>query len=101
MAPHQPYAEAITENRRICILRLLEAQEAYSANDSVLQMALEGFWFSESRDRVRTDLQWLEEQGVLEVHKPTDRVWVAKLTSRGVDVARGRTVVPGIQRPSP
>jgi len=91
----------MAENRRICILRLLEAQSEYSANDSVLQMALEAFGFAESRDALHTDLQWLEEQGVVTTRIVGERVWVAKLTSRGVDVAKGRTVVPGIQRPSP
>jgi hypothetical protein len=95
------YSEAIAESRRICLLRILEAQPEYSANDSVLQIALEGFGFAESRDAVRTDLAWLEEQGVIHVKLIGDSVRVARLTARGVDVARGRVTVPGIQRPSP
>jgi hypothetical protein len=97
----QHYVDYVSENRRCCILRLLEAQSEYSANESVLQMALQQFGFSESRDKVRTDLHWLAEQELLETHIVGEHIVVAKLTTRGVDVAKGRTVVPGVQRPNP
>ena len=95
------YGDAIAADRRICILRMLEQLASYSANESVVQIVLEQFGYSESRDAVRTDLGWLQEQGVITVEVVAGRIWVAKLTDRGCDVAKGRVSVPGINRPSP
>jgi hypothetical protein len=97
------YSETVAQSRRICILRLLEGQAEYQTNESVLQMALEQFGFAESRDKIRTDLAWLEEQGVITTRDVGDKklMVVAQLTPRGADVAKGRVTVPGIQRPSP
>jgi len=97
------YAEKVAESRRCCILRLLEGQAEYQANESVLQMALEQFGFAESRDKIRTDLAWLEEQGLLTTRDvgKNSIVMVALLTTRGADAAKGRVTVPGVQRPGP
>lgn len=95
------YAEHVLSNRRLTILRLLERDPDYSLNDSVVQMVLVEFGHAVSRDVVRTDLAWLSEQGLVVTKMVAERVEVATLTTRGVDVALGRTVVPGVQRPSP
>jgi len=49
---------------------------------------------------VRTDLAWLAEQGLLQTATTGD-VTMATLLTRGVDVAAGRAVVPGVKRPLP
>jgi hypothetical protein len=95
------FAEEIAENRRICILRILEVAPEYAANDSVMQTALERFGFPESRDQVRTDMAWLAEQALVTVDRLAEHVWVARLTTRGGDVAKGRVTVPGVKRPGP
>ena len=53
-----------------------------------------------SRDKVRTQLSWLQEQGLVTL---VDRAGcqIATLTTRGLDVATGNTTVPGVKRPRP
>jgi hypothetical protein len=53
-----------------------------------------------SLDQVRTDLAWLAEQGLVSSRTTAD-VTIATLTARGVDVATGRAVQPGVKKPMP
>lgn len=94
------YTKLVTEDRRLVLLRLLAESEGYSANEYLLATALPGFGHSVSHDRVRTDLDWLDEQGLVRVERPGE-VCVATLTARGADVAAGRARVAGVKRPSP
>jgi hypothetical protein len=86
---------------RLSILRLLAETPGYSANESLVTDVLrDDLGFGCSRDQVRTELRWLEEQGLL--HAPeTAGLKIATVTDRGVDVAAGRAVVDGVKRPSP
>jgi len=88
------------ENRRLMILQLLAADSDYSANDTLLQelLALQGNGVS--LDVVRTDLAWLAEQDLIMLRE-LPGCKVATLRSRGIDVANGLAVVPGIARPRP
>lgn len=95
------FADFVTEDRRLAILRLLEGQRGYEANDSVLQIALDRLGHNVSRDVVRSDLSWLAEQGLVSLEIVLDSVTVATATQRGVDAALGRTIHPGVKRPSP
>ena len=94
------FKNLLTEDRRLVVLRFLTEDPGYRLNTSVLHSALDAYGHGVSRDQVETDAAWLEEQGLitLEVVGP---VRVATLTTRGVDVAQGRTVVPGVKRPGP
>jgi Fe2+ or Zn2+ uptake regulation protein len=94
------YANLITEDRRLVLLRLLAESEGYSANEYLLATALPGFGHNASHDRVRTDLDWLAEQDLVRVERPGE-VYVATLTGRGADVAAGRARVAGVKRPLP
>lgn len=90
------------EDRRLCILRYLAEDSDYSLNDSILDKALAGIGHAVSRDSLRTDIAWLREQGLVSTQEVMDgKVWVVTLDGRGLDVATGRTVVPGIARPRP
>jgi hypothetical protein len=51
-------------------------------------------------DRTEQDLAWLAEQGLVGLETPQG-VTVATLTARGLDVATGRTRVPGVAVPQP
>jgi len=96
------FGDVLAEDRRLVILRLLDQAPGYSANDSILCSALDGFGHRCSRDQVRTDLAWLAEQQLLTVEQVgAGKVHVATLTGRGGDVANGRANVPGVKRPSP
>lgn len=89
-----------TENRRLEILRVLAADPAYQANDALLQRALQIYGLTASRDQIKTDLAWLKEQGLV-VLDDMAGLYLAKLSGRGEDVARGLAVIPGIARPRP
>lgn len=87
---------------RLAILRALtEAPGTHTANDSVLIMVMEQLGLPLTRDQLRTQLGWLEEQGLIRLARPTDSLIVATLRERGADVAVGRAHVDGVQRPSP
>lgn len=92
------FAERLLEDRRLVLLRILADLPAYKANSSVLSLALDSFGHTVSRDFVRGQLAWLEEQGLVSVDD-MGPVLLATLTERGLDTARGAVVVPGVARP--
>lgn len=94
------YRELVDADRRLVTLRILEQAPAYECNSSVLQMALEEYGHSVSRDLLHNDLAWLAEQGLV-VERGILTVKIATLTARGADVAKGRTTVPGVKKPGP
>ena len=94
------YNTLITEDRRLVLLRLLAESDGYRANEYLLASALPGFGHAVSHDRLRTELDWLAEQGLLVVESPGG-VAVATSTARGIDVATGRARVSGVKRPVP
>lgn len=50
---------------------------------------------------MRNHLNWLEEQGLVQIERLSDGFMVAKITQRGLDVANGEAVVDGVKRPRP
>lgn len=92
------YADFLRQDMRLVILRLLAEMPAYRANSSVLNAALDNYGHSISRDQVKTELNWLAEQGAVSLDD-IGPVLVATLTERGQDIAAGRARVPGIKRP--
>lgn len=96
------FAEAVTANIRLIILRELMDTNGYTSNDSVLQMVLEKWGQKLSRDRVRTELSWLADQALItSVPLGESGAQRVTLTERGLDVANGSATNPGVQRPSP
>ena len=53
-----------------------------------------------SADRVRTDLAWLGEQGLL-VCEDVGGVTLATLQETGADVVAGTQIIPGVRKPRP
>lgn len=86
---------------RLAILRALIDVPGHAANDSVLAAVMEQLGLPVSRDQLRTQLGWLEEQGLVKLARPSDALIVVTLRERGADVAIGRAIVEGVQRPSP
>jgi repressor of nif and glnA expression len=93
------YSDVVIEHLRITILRLLNEAQGLTLNESVIADAVFSYGFAPSRDRVRTELRWLEEQGLVVLTGPGECL-VAQLTARGEDVAACRATVPGVKRPS-
>jgi hypothetical protein len=79
---------------------VLEQAPAYSMNDSLLHDIVQDFQLMVSRDQVRTELHWLNDQGLVTLREISG-VLIAQVTTAGLDTARGVRVVPGIKRPSP
>ncbi len=92
------FATHLQEDRRLVLLRLLAEMPAYRANSSVLTMALESYGHAATRDQVKTELHWLQEQLLVSL-SDLGPVLVATATERGQDVASGRAIVPGVKRP--
>ncbi|NYT80891.1 ArsR family transcriptional regulator [Alcaligenaceae bacterium] len=93
------YTQYIVEDMRLLVLRLLSEMPTYKANSSVLRSALAAWGHEPSRDHVRTQLRWLEEQGLVAIEDIAQGVLLATLTDRGQDVAAGRARVDGVKRP--
>ena len=94
------YGQLVAEHLRITILRLLSEQPDYALNESILLDMVGRFGFAPSRDNLRAQLAWLDEQGLAGMSGP-EHCRVATLTARGEDVAKGRATVPGVKRPRP
>ena len=94
------FGDLVDTDRRLVILRCLNEDPGYNLNESVLQSMLDALGHNVSRDRIRTDLAWLKEQGLVAIEEVVS-VQVASITGRGIDVATGRVIVPGVKRPRP
>lgn len=93
------YKNELSKDQRLVILRSMN-ELGNTANDSMLHTVLEQYGHNVSRDKVRTEARWLEEQGLIAI-KDINGVLVCTLTARGQDVALGRATVDGVKRPSP
>lgn len=93
------FAQHLAEDRRLVILRVLLESAGFTANEYILQSMVERFGHVVSGDRIRSDLAWLVEQSLITV-EDVGPVQIARLVARGEDVARGRSTVPGVKRPS-
>lgn len=93
------YADLLREDVRLVILRTLSELPSYRGNSSVLCTILDQkYGHAVTRDSVKTELRWLEEQGLIEIDQ-AGSVLVAMLKERGEEVARGRARVDGVKRP--
>ncbi|UNU43615.1 ArsR family transcriptional regulator [Sphingopyxis sp. YF1] len=95
------YGDFHFQHVRLTVLRLLAEAPGYSTNDSVLTDAVNAMGLVCTRDQMRTNIAWLEEQRLVTLLRPTATLTVATITERGADVAAGRSIVAGVQRPSP
>lgn len=94
------FQKLVQQDMRLVTLMVLNGDAGYSHNEHVLRGALKMAGHSVSIDKLRTELYWLEEQGLVKTNTTEDLV-VVGLTARGKDVATGDAVVPGVKRPEP
>lgn len=95
------FRQILTGSLRLSLLRVLTQAPGYEANCSVLHQSVEQLGIRVTRDQVRAELAWLRDQGCVTMIEATPTLFVATLTERGSDIARGRSTVPGIPQPSP
>lgn len=94
------FQQVLQEDRRLVILRTLQDGGGYSQNEFVIRTMLGQLGHNISNDLVRTELSWLEEQGLLTMVDVMG-TRVATITTRGKDTALGYTTVPGVKKPEP
>ena len=94
------FADITRADMRLVMLRCMAEDPGYALNESTLQLAVEMFGHRVSRDQVRSEMRWLQEQGLLAV-EAVSGILVAKLTGRGMDCAEGRCIVDGVKKPRP
>lgn len=92
------FAEFLRRDIRLVMLRALAETPGYRANSSVICTLLDQFGHTVTRDLVKSELRWLEDQGLLSIEE-AGSVLVATLAARGQDVAEGRAVVDGVAKP--
>lgn len=94
------FSEHLAKDRRLAILKLLVEVQG-SANESVLRTGLEdlGHVADLTRERVREDLQFLSDRALVKLTWFSDKIAVAHITERGVEVAQGRIRVDGVKPP--
>ncbi|RZF83721.1 hypothetical protein EXT46_05355 [Pseudoalteromonas sp. CO325X] len=93
--------KVMAEHQRISILISLKESPDYGANTSMLADVLQSYGLGCSRDQLKTQLNWLEQNGYVIIERLSENTWVVKVTHAGIDVAEGRSIVPGIKRPAP
>ena len=94
----KPYQEFAEEERRLVILRIT-AEGSGVANDRLLRNGLEHWGLTCTREQVHQSLDWLAEHGFVaqaELASAGSPVRRVTITSRGRDVAEGRTEVSGV-----
>ena len=84
----------------LAILRVAFREPSYRANGDVLGAYLDQLGLGNSAADLRTNLETLEKLGVLKLNF-VERIPVIELTQHGIEVALGRTIQDGIQRPDP
>ncbi len=94
------YPDLLAEDQRRIILDALETDADYSHSEHILRSILEHFGHAVSHDKLRTELYWLAEQGLVTLSNHSE-VLIVKLTPRGEDIALGRAAAPGVKRRRP
>jgi len=94
------FEDLVKADLRLVVLLSLAQDPGYAHNEYVLKEVLAAMGHGVSRDKLRTELSWLAEQGLVE-SRDVSGTMVVKLTGRGKDVADGAAVVPGVKRPEP
>ncbi len=93
------FAELVAKDIRLVMLRSM-AEDGNCLNESMLQSILELFGHNVSRDRVRTEMRWLQEQGLIQIDTVAG-ILVGRLTGRGADIAEGKCRIDGVKCPRP
>lgn len=94
--------EMESEIYRGLILAVMAKDRDFSVNTQILRIALlDLHGFNLSRDRLRGELAWLADQGLITVRDGQGITQIAKITARGLDVAEGGASMPGVKYPEP
>lgn len=94
------FAQLQAEYRRAILLRFLAEDPDYAMDTDLLKAALKSVGHGVPLRQVNDDAAWLEERGLVSC-EPLEDALLVTITRRGLDVAAGDEVVPGVKRPGP
>ena len=100
MIERSSFAELQAEYRRPILLRFLSEDADYAMDTGLLKAALKSVGHGVPLRQVNEDAAWLEECGLVACEN-LESALLVKITQRGLDVATGDEVVPGVKRPGP
>ena len=100
MKERRSFAELQAEYRRAILLRFLSEDADYAMDTGLLKAALKSVGHGVQLRQVNEDAAWLEECGLVACEN-LESALLVKITQRGLDVATGDEVVPGVKRPGP
>lgn len=95
------YSERVAEERRLVMLTILADMPQRRLNLSTLYAELDALAVPCTIADLRADSEWLASQRLVERDEPAKGVTVLTLTADGLEVARGKRVLPGVMRPNP
>jgi hypothetical protein len=94
------YKTWVDENIRLIILKdLSDPKSGGSTNTFLIQKSLERFSYKKTRDYIRNQLLWLEENVGAVVTRTEGTETSAIITVAGRDHVEGRLHLAGVQRP--
>lgn len=98
------FIDTLREDRRGVILCALDEMGGNRLAEGSVKSVLASLGHVVGGDVVRTDLEWLQQQGLLRVERVPagdgGEHWLAQLLEAGQDVARG-VRHPGVKRQAP
>lgn len=95
------FAEKVRLEARRKLIEILAADAGYSANHRILRAALErAAAISQTETEIKNHIAWLEDQGLVRT-ETVGPLTLAHLTDKGLSVAEGAEIVPGIARARP
>lgn len=98
------YRQAVIEDMRLVILRVLRSTDGNRANTSILQTAVNRIGHNATRDQVDTECRYLEQLGAVGIEdvggSSGPAVLVVTLKQRGEDHVLRRVSLAGVNSPS-
>ncbi|OKP69617.1 hypothetical protein BTE77_27900 [Ensifer adhaerens] len=97
MAPN--YKDFVDQNVRLVILKALALESHASLNDALIEYQLQLFGYNRTREYLRNQLRWLEnEAGAIRIEEHGS-AWIATLTRTGRYHVERKCFLEGVQRP--
>ena len=94
------YQDLVDSHRRLSILQFLKDEADYRLNAILLLTLVNNHGYATGKDKLENELLWLSEQNLVELDK-VGSVTLATITNRGLEVAEGRVIMNGVERPGP
>lgn len=100
MGLREDFAPVQDAHVRLTMLQLLAGQPMGNASDVVMYEALNAMDLPVSREAVRGHIFWLDTQGMVAAldMRSSKGLVAATLTEKGNDVAKGLSIVAGVER---